>query len=78
MELLEILLKQLIGAEQCGGTTMAIEISMGSSSLCSAIKRFSTCGGDLTTIKFIPSLPLEHAILHARDYTEKGSFEHKS
>ncbi len=78
MELLEVLLKQLIGAEQCGGKTMSIEISMDSSSLCSAIKRTSTCGGDRTTIMFIPSLSLEHAILHARDYTEKGSFEHKS
>ena len=76
MELLEVLLKQLFGAEQAGGTTMAINIAMRSETSCVKIDRFSTCGGDETSVRFDPPLPLEEALLHARKYSDKGTFVH--
>lgn len=74
MELITALLRQIFGKEQCGGETMAVNIHMPSTTHCSCIYRFSSCGGDATEIKFKPPLPLEEALLHARKYTEKGSF----
>ena len=74
MELIEVLLKQLFKGEQCGGTTMAVNISMVSEGACSQIVRVSTCGGDTTTIQFKPPLLLEEALLKARVYTSNGNF----
>ena len=74
MELLRVLLKQLFEGEQCGGTTIAVSISMVAEDTCSRITRVSTCGGDTTTIEFKPPLLLENALLEARTYTSKGNF----
>lgn len=76
MEFIKALLQQIFGKEQCGGITFAVVISLSSATHCSQIKRFSSCGGDETTIDFKPYLPLEEALLHARKYTEKGVFTH--
>ncbi len=74
MELIEVLFRQLFKKEQCGGTTIAVNISMVSESLCSQVVRVSTCGGDTTTIQFKPPLLLEEALLKARVYTSNGNF----
>lgn len=76
MELIEVLLQQIFKTRQCGGTTIAVSISMTSETACSGITRVSACGGDLTVIKFSPPLPLEHALLHARQYDSAGEFTH--
>lgn len=76
MDLLRVLLQQLFGKEQCGGETMSVTIHMCSATLCSQIERYSTCGGDNTTIRFNPPILLEEALLKARDYKDKGSFSH--
>jgi hypothetical protein len=76
MELIDVLLKQLFGNEQAGGQTVSVEISMNSPSHCTAIRRYSTCGGNKTEIKFAPPLPLEEALLQARKYNERGTFNH--
>jgi len=77
MKFITALLENVFGKEQCGGTTMAISISMDSPERCSRITRYSTCGGDETIIRFNPPLPLDEALLHSAKYTVKGSFEHK-
>lgn len=76
MDLLQSLLRQLFGKEQCGGETMAVSISMVSPIHCSKIIKVSTCGGDVTGIAFDPPLPLEEALLHSRHYKNKGSYTH--
>ena len=75
--LITALLRNIFEAEQCGGTTMTVSISMTSPEHCARITRYSTCGGDETIIKFNPPLPLDEALLHSAKYTVKGSFEHK-
>lgn len=77
MKLLRALLENIFGEAQCGGTTMSLRILMISPTLCSSVSRYSTCGGDETSIKFTPPIPLDEALLHASKYTDKGSFEHK-
>lgn len=77
MKLLKALLENILGEEQCGGTTMWVTITMSSATHCSSVCRYSTCGAGETSIKFNPPLPLAEALLHAAKYTVKGSFEHK-
>lgn len=77
MKLISALLAELFGNPQAGGETMQVNIVMVSPTLCKQISRFSTAGADETSIRFIPALPLEEALLQSRKYTEKGNFEHK-
>ena len=77
MKLLTALLEELFGSEQAGGETMAMTIQMTSPTLCSGIHRFSTAGAQETSISFKPALPLDEALLHARKYTERGTFIHE-
>ncbi|MBT3282809.1 hypothetical protein HON59_02460 [bacterium] len=74
MKVIEALLEQLIGADQCGGKTMALDISIDATSACSSITRVSTCGADITKIVFKPPLPLDEALLKAHRYEDKGEF----
>jgi hypothetical protein len=76
MELMHALLAQLFGHDQAGGKTMSVGVTLISPTHCSAVSRFSTCGGDETRIIFRPPLPLEEALLHARKYDDKGCFTH--
>jgi hypothetical protein len=77
MKLIKALLENLFGEDQCGGVTMSITVSLFSPTECSSVRRYSTCGGDETAVKFDPPLPLEEALLHSAKYTEKGVFVHK-
>lgn len=76
MKLIEAILEEIFRGEQCGGKTMAVTIHMVSPTACSGVDRFSTCGADQTKINFNPPLPLEYALLQARNYEEKGTFSH--
>ncbi len=76
MELINALLREIFDKKQAGGVTMAVKIHMASYTLCSQIVLVSTCGLDETVIDFVPSLPLEEALLQARKYKEKGHFRH--
>lgn len=77
MRLFEALMEELFDAKQCGGETFQVSIMMVTPILCSCISRFSTAGADETSIAFIPPIPLPEALVHARNYTEKGHFEHR-
>lgn len=76
MKLIQALLENLFGKDQCGGVTMTVTTTMSSPTHCAFVHRYSTCGGDETCIKFIPPLPLAEALLHSAKYTRKGTFEH--
>lgn len=76
-ELITVLLQQLFGAEQAGGETISVTFHMTSPTHCADIRRYSTCGGDETVVRFDPPIPLEFALLHARAYNEKGSYTHQ-
>jgi hypothetical protein len=78
MELIRALLNNLFGGTNAGGKTMAVVVHLESATHCSFVKRYSTCGGDETSVKFTPPLPLEEALLHAAKYTAKGSYEHQT
>lgn len=78
MELVTALLKELFGKNQCGGKTIGVTMTMHSATHCSGILRLSDCGGNTTKIVFAPPLPTEEALLHARKYTGKGTFSHRS
>lgn len=76
MDLIQALLEQIFQGEQAGGTTGTVNICMSSPTRCRKVERFSTCGGDATTIVFDPPLALDEALLYAKRYTEKGTFTH--
>jgi hypothetical protein len=77
MKFLTALLEQIFGQEQAGGETMCVTFTMDSPTHCSFVRRYSTCGGDETEVKFEPPLPLDIALVYAQRYTEKGRFIHK-
>jgi hypothetical protein len=74
MELLHALLNELFGKAQAGGTTVTVSLVLSSPTHCSRIDRYSTCGGDVTRIRFDPPILIEEALLRVRGYTEKGEF----
>ena len=74
MELLQSLLEELFGQEQCGGTTVGVAIQMSSPTHCSGLTRLSDYRGAETGITFDPPLPLEEALVRARRYNENARF----
>ena len=77
MELFGALLKAVFDSKAAsGGSVMCVNIHMISETHCSEITKSSSAGLDPTTIKFRPYLPIEDALLAARNYAGKGTFKH--
>ena len=74
--LLQAQLEAIFNGENAGGDTANCDILFVGPNRVAEITRRSTCGGDATTVRFRPHLPLEEALVYVKRYKEKGTFKH--
>jgi hypothetical protein len=72
MERLQVLLKDLFDQKLESGPTASINISMASPTHCKVVERFFSSGTNMSRVVFNPPVPVEEALLKAKDHTKTG------